>query len=366
MEKITVEDKKMSDDISLKEIIAKLVEWIRYILSKWIIIGLFGVVGGALGFFYARSKPTLYTAITTFVLEDGDKGGGLGQYAGLASMAGIDVGGGGSLFQGENILELYKSRIMVEKTLLTEVELDGKKQSLLERYIYFKKLREKWTQNPMLKDIKFNIGQNQVQGFRKINFTRVQDSVLGTIVNDIDKNYLKVTKPDKKLSIIYAEVKADDEIFAKSFNEQIVKNVNDFYVQTKTKKSLESVGVLQQKTDSVRSVMNGAIYSAASVTDATPNLNITRQAQRIAPVQRSQYSLETNKLMLSELLKNLELSKISLKKEAPLIQIIDQPVLPLEKQNFGKIKGLLIGGIIFGFLSIAVLIIRKIIKDVSL
>ena len=38
-------------------------------------------------------------------------------------MMGLDVGGSGGLFQGENILELYKSRSMIAKTLLTEIIL---------------------------------------------------------------------------------------------------------------------------------------------------------------------------------------------------------------------------------------------------
>ncbi|MGY0038978.1 hypothetical protein [Pedobacter sp. NJ-S-72] len=112
---------------------------------------------------------------------------------------------------------------------------------------------------------------------------------MGTIVIDINRNYLSVIKPDKKLSIIKAEVRAKDEFFAKSFDEQIVKNVNDFYVLTKTKKSVDNIAIMQHKVDSVQRVLNGYIYTAAAVADATPNLNITRQVQRIVPIQRSQF-----------------------------------------------------------------------------
>ena len=161
------------------------------------------------------------------------------------------------------------------------------------------------------------------------NFTVLQDSVLGEVVKKINKESLSVVKPDKKLSIIKVAFISKDEQFAKAFTDQVVMTVNDFFVQTKTKKAIENVKILQRQADSVKSVMNGAIFSSASTIDATPNLNPTRQVLR-APIQRSQFNAEANKAILTELVKNLELSKISLRKETPLIQVIDKPIFPLD------------------------------------
>jgi len=358
MEKKEIERKGAGNDMSFKEFFLIVRDWYQYALSKWLIIVLFGVIGGCLGFAYSFTKKPIYTATTTFVLEETDKGGGLGQYAGLASMVGVDLGGGGGgIFVGDNILELYKSRTMIQKTLLTEVEYKGKKELLIDRYIEFNKLREAWKVNPELAGINFK---------KSTHFTRIQDSILGKVTININENYLNVAKPDKKLNIIKAEVKCSDEFFAKMFNEQIVKNVNDFYIQTKTKKSLANVNILQQKTDSVRAVMDGAIYSGAVVADATPNLNPTRQVQRIAPMQRSQFRAETNKSILAELVTNLELSKIALRKETPLIQVIDQPIFPLDVNKLGRLKAIIIGGFLFGFLGLFVILIKKLILSFSI
>lgn len=360
LETINSESTK-SNEISIKEVVFKIQEWYRYLLSKWLIILVFGIIGGVAGFSYAYFKKTVYTATTTFVLEEGGPGGALGNLGGLASMVGIDVGGGGGIFQGDNILELYKSRKMIQKTLLTEVDYNGKKLLLIDRYIDFNKLKEEWSKNSKLKDIHFNKLKTMHSA---PDLGRLQDSILGTIVNDINKSYLKVAKPDKKLSIIKADVKSIDEFFAKAFNDQIVKNVNDFYLQTKTKKSLENVIILQQKTDSVRSVLNGAIYSAAVVSDATPNLNPTRQVQRIVPMQRSQFTAETNKAVLTELVKNLELSRMALRKETPLIQVLDEPIFPLDSEKIGKSKAIIIGGIIGGVIICLILIFRRLFKGI--
>jgi hypothetical protein len=352
------------DEISLKVLFSKIGGLFSYLLSKWVIIFVIGLLGSLLGYTYAYFNKPIYTATTTFVLEDESLGGGgLGSLSGLASIAGVDVGSGGGIFQGDNIFELYRSRKMVVNTLFSEVAGSKEKQLLVDLYVKFNDLRNKWKDNPSLKELNFSI-DSLVDGIPSLVPNRTRDSVLNEIVNDITKNYLIVGKPDKKLSIIKVEVKSRNELFSKAFNEAIVKNVNYFYLQTKTKRSLENVQIMQRKTDSVRAVMNGAIYAAVAVSDATPNLNPTRQIQRVAPSQKAQFSAETNKAILSSLVQNLEMSKVSLMKETPLLELIDEPVYPLKKEKFGKVKGIILGGISFGFFAIAFLLIRRIIKSI--
>jgi hypothetical protein len=217
-------------------------------------------------------------------------------------MVGIDIGGNnnGGLFQEDNITELYTSRKMIEKTLLSNVSINGNNQLLIDYYISINKLKDKWKSHPELLNLDFRNAEK---------FKRLRDSLIGVVVQDIRMNHLTVAKSDKKLNIIEVNVASQDEYFAKAFNDQIVNNVNDFYIQTKIKKSQQSINILQHKTDSVRAVMNGAIYKGAAAADATPNLNPTRQVQRVVPAQQSQFTVETNKAVLGELIKNLELSK---------------------------------------------------------
>jgi LPS O-antigen subunit length determinant protein (WzzB/FepE family) len=336
----------------------KIREWWQYLWSKkWIIIAA-GLIGGLLGFGYAYTKKPVYTATTTFILENSEGNSRLGAYAGVASMMGIDLGGGGGgIFQGDNILDLYKSRKMIETTLFSSVDTVSW-QPLIERYIQINDLRRGWENNDQLKKLKFKL-----KDLNLVSKDRLRDSIIGVIVDDISKNYLTVAKPDKKLSRIQVVVKSIDETFSKRFNEELVKNVNEFYVNTKTKKSLDNINILQNKTDSVRAVMNGAIYNAVAVADATPNANPTRQVQRVAPIQRAQFSAETNKAILAEMMKNLEVSKLALLKETPLIQVIDGPVYPLEKEKFGKLKGLILGGFVLGFVTVLILVLRKVFKQ---
>jgi len=349
-----------TEEISLKELILKGQEWFRFLLSKWYILLIVMFVGAGGGFLYAKLKKPIYTAITTFVLESGESGGGMSQYAGMAAMVGIDLGGaGGGIFQGDNLLELYKSRKMIEATLLTP-SLEDNKEFLIDKFLVITKAKERWKEKkPELLNIDYG---KSVQ--RDAVKQRQRDSIISNAVEKINKEFLQVGKLDKKLSIIKIDVKSEDEVFAKEFNEALVKEVNDFYVQTKTKKSLDNIAILQHKTDSVRSVMNGAISSAAVIIDATPNLNPTKQAQRIVPSQRSQFSAETNRAILGQLVQNLEMSKMTLLKESPLIQKVDEPIYPLKVDKVGKIKMIVIGAVLCLFLTLIFLVIRRIIFQI--
>jgi hypothetical protein len=340
-----------SEELSLKYLLFKLKTLFHYLLSKWTIIIFISFIGAGIGLLYAFMQKPKYTATTTFVLEDGDKSGGLlGQYAGLASVAGVDIGGGsGGLFQSDNITQLYKSRLMIEKTLLSKVDATN---LLIDKYLLIRDLRKKWQSIPQLKNLTFHLQEGQV-------FSRMQDSILNAAAEDISNNFLSVSKPDKKLSLIQVEVTSLSETFSKEFNDLIVKNVNDFYVLTKTKKTMQDLSILQHQTDSVRAVLNNAIFQTATVNDATPNLNPSKQILR-TPGQRYQMNAEANKAILSQLIQSLELAKISLRKETPLIQVIDNPIFPLKKNRVGKGLGILMGGFIAGLSTVIFLMIKKV------
>lgn len=342
------------DEISLKELVEKLKEWYSFLLSKWKIILLTGIVGGTLGLTYSFVKKPVYTATLSFALEDEKSGGGLGGALGLASSFGLDLGGsGGGIFTGSNLAELFKSRSMVEKTLLSPVSSKGKIISLAEMYIENNDWREKWKADPSLSTIQFLPNAN-----RKY-FTREQDSILGVMYGNLSKSGLAVAQKDKKISIISIDVSSTSEYFAKYFCETLAKRVGEFYVETKSKKARMNMAVLERQVDSIRSELNGAITGVAIANDNTFNLNPAMNVRR-TPSARRQVDVQANTAILTELVKQSELAKVTLRKETPLIQVIDRPILPLSRENFGKIRGIISGGFLFGFLSILILTVRKI------
>lgn len=346
-----------NDEISLKELIEKGREWFSYLLSQWKVIVLAGMIGAGLGLAYSFSKKPVYTASLSFALEDEKSGGGLGSALGLASSLGLDLGGGGgSIFTGSNLTELFKSRAMVEQTLLSPVIVDGKSISLAEMYIQNNGWRDQWNENPKFKAIQF------LPDTKRKYFTRVHDSILGVMYQDLSKTGLVVGQKDKKIAIITIDVSSTNELFSKYFTESLVKEVSDFYVTTKSKKARENMDILERQTDSIRGALNGAITGVAVANDNTFGLNPAMNVRR-APSARRQVDVQANTAILTELVKQTELAKVTLRKETPLIQVIDQPILPLQKEKFGKAKGIVMGGVLAGFLIVIVLLVRRVLKQ---
>jgi hypothetical protein len=348
-----------NDEISLKELLEKAREWFDYLLSQWKIIVLAGIIGAALGLTYSFIKKPVYTATLSFALED-EKGGGLGGALGLASSFGIDLGGGGgSMFTGSNLTELFKSRAMVEKTLLSPVVVDGKTISLAEMYIQNNGWRKGWEKKPDLAKLEFLSHANRQK------FTRVQDSIMGVMYASLSKSSLSVAQKDKKIAIINIDVASENELFSKYFCEALAKEVSDFYIDTKSRKSRENMLILERQTDSIRRELNGAITGVAVANDNTFGLNPAMNVRR-APSARRQVDVQANTAILTELVKQTELAKVTLRKETPLIQIIDRPILPLSKEKFGKVKGIVMGGFLGGFLVVLALIVKRVLKQLTL
>ncbi len=341
-------------EITLKEIILKLRDWGKYILSKWLIVFMAAFIGGALGLLYSYSKKPIYTAQLTFVLEEEQSGSGLGGYAGIAGQFGIDLGGGGGgAFTGDNLLSLMKSRSMIEKALLTTVNTNGREETLAESYIRINKLREDWEKKgSRFANVKFLPGRDPS------DFSLDQNTLITSFYNSILAHHLSIDKLDKKSSIIAVQVTSPSELFAKHFSEAITKEVSDFYIEAKTKKSAENLSILQHQTDSVKRVFNSAISGVATSSDANPNPNSARQILRV-PSQRRQFDVQVNQAILSQLVQNLEMAKISLRKETPLIQVIDRPVLPLKVERVDTVKMAVVGMIISSMMAIFILVFYK-------
>jgi uncharacterized protein involved in exopolysaccharide biosynthesis len=67
--------------------------------------------------------------------------------------------------------------------------------------------------------------------------------------------------------------------------------------------------------------------------------------------------------MYLEIVKNLELSKITLLNKTPIINIIDEPILPLEEEKTSVQLVGLFGVFLGGFLSLCYFILKKLFRD---
>lgn len=350
---------KENEDFNISDILSILKEWKNYFLAKWYFIVLGSVLFAGIGFCYGKSQKIEYTASISFAMDDEKGAGGISGAMGLASTLGIDLGtNAGGAFTGTNIMELMRSRRIVEKALLNPLVVGGKQKSLANFYIEINQLNSDWDSNPLLKNISFNCNSD------RFVYTRQQDSILGVLYQSIvsPNGALDVSQKDKKISIINIDVKSYNELFSKYFAESIAKEVSIFYIESKSKKARLNVAILQKQSDSVRNALNEAITGVAQANDNVYNLNSSMNIKKTVSTRR-QVDVTANTAILTQLVTNLEMAKVSLLKETPLIQIIDHPILPLKKNKVSTLKTMFLG-LLFGmFLVLGTLAINKLVKD---
>ena len=286
-----------------------------------------------------------------FVSSEGEDGGGLSKLSSLGSQFGINLGGGSSsAFGGENLLELMKSRRLVVQTLFDSVNLKGQDTRLLEYYL----LRHS-VMDEDLEPVSFS----NVETFEQCNYR--QDSLLNIIYKNLTREALIVTIIDRDLAFKVVEFTDIDEQFAKVFVENLTKNVTEFYVETKTSQSKKNILMLQEKADSVERELSKNMVSAAVSRDRSVFSSNTRSLVNTTKKQMKAQMLGT---IYAEVIKNLELSKTVAAHNEPLIQVIDSPRFPLEKQRSSLIT-MLLAGLMGGLvISVGYLIAREFYKDI--
>jgi hypothetical protein len=346
-----MEDKKhdanVKTETSLVEIISILKVYLNYLLTKWIIILIFGLSGGAIGLIVSLVNKPVYTAHLSFSLMEKSSSGGLADLASTFGISGLG-GGNNSAFSGDNLLEIFKSRYAIEKTLLTPVIYNGKKQNLVEVYIEFSEYRKLWAKNKKNNKLQY---LSYPLGLSREKFTRLQDSVLYSFYEGfIKSNSLLVLRKDKKISIVNMDFTSRNEQFSKMFLETLMDQTYKFYKESKTLQSRANVNMMQHTADSIKALYESAIYKGASIS----SININQALQFAAvPRIKQEHNAQLYGTVYAEVLKNLETLKLDMARETPMVQIIDMPRYPLKMTRLGKVKGIFIGGILGGILIIA-------------
>ena len=204
-----------------------------------------------------------------------------------------------------------------------------------------------------------------VNDLRSNKTSRVQDSLIKGLVKLIKKEYLLVDKPSRKTTILEIGFDHKDEVLAKSFNENLVQIVNQFYNKTKTLKTGANLKILQRQSDSVKIVLDSSIMILAETDQNIPNPNPLSKVN-LVPYQKAMIDVQANSAIYQELLKQLELAKVTHRNNMPLIQVIDKPSYPLENSRW-KLFKTLIYGLIFGFsFSVFSLFLKRTTESLSL
>ena len=123
--------KKSNDGIP--NVMNNIYEGMKFILKRWYLFMIAALLAGIAGFFYAGSQKPAYESHLTFALDEGNND--VSNLMSLASQFGINFGNSASIFSGDNITDIMKSRRIVEKVFLSVDTFNSRPYTLIEYYL---------------------------------------------------------------------------------------------------------------------------------------------------------------------------------------------------------------------------------------
>lgn len=325
-------------------LLATLKTYLAFLRTKMVLIAGLTLLGALLGLTYVSIKPIKYTARSSFVVEDSKSLGGSGLMGAISGQLGpelLGALGGSNLLSGENIIELAKSRSLLRKTFLTSY--DGSGVSLADRYATSLKLKEDWLDSR-------KVGVKVDFSITKKKYSRLEDSLLNTLIDRVIKKDIEVFKPDRRLSLFEINITMRDEQLASLFCQRLLTMTSDLYINAKTKRIKGNINRLQHLADSLQRYANQRVRTTAQSNFKMLDLNPQYYNQEVEKtINTREESLSG--MIYAEVLKNLEISKASLLQETPTIQLVDTPVTPLPTNLIEWYEGLiygLLGGLFAG------------------
>lgn len=344
----------VSEDNTAKQLLLKMQDWIKFILSKWLVISLVTISGMAIAIILNLRSKTVYTAECTFTLDESNSDGGPSPVSGL-TLLGLEGSAGGGLFQGKNLMWLYSSREMLKQSLLFPIDSSKGKKLFIDWFFELDKQGKKML--AAAPNVKFPSYRDSVE------LSREQNSLLSFAISKIKTQYLTVSETKNTDNFISVVIKSTDELFAKAFSDILVRTVNNYYINRKTEKLRNEILILQRKTDNYQGEMDSYMYQTANAADATPYPNPNQQVLQV-PAQKKSVGVKVNSELYIEMVKSLEANKITLAKETPLIQVIEEPVLPLPSSRMPLYFAALYGGFLFLFITVALLSVIRTYKNI--
>jgi hypothetical protein len=333
---------KNNDEASFKGIIVTISDYKNELKKRLLIILAVAIIFSLIGFGFSRSQEDQYNAVISFIVEDQSEGSNLSAFSGMANMIGIDMGASAtSSFNQQNIIELLKSRKIIERTLNNTCKIEGKSDLLINHYIRI---------NNLITDSSaINLSSNYYNdSITRIVWFRIIDRDMDILFQNDKANIL-----DLSFESLNAEL-------AKNFTEIVIDEMSEMYIDHQTEKSRNTLNNLYNRSDSIFKDLKISERNFAKVKDN--NMRVMTASGRLEELQYMR-EVEILQAVYLELRKNIELSHMSVLNETPLIQIVDKPVLPLENINRSNLFWIVIFTFLGVFTICFIIILRKLVRD---
>ena len=322
------------NEIDLVEIICKL--W-----AKRVFILKVTAIFACLGIFVALFSAKEYTASCTIVPQSGEEGGMSGSLGGLAAMAGINLGGGGSseVLSPKLYPKILASVPFQKELMQTPIQFEGYEQAI--RFIDFYTEEEYQKFSLMGTVLKYTIGlpgviigairgeQAEEEGLNIPNasiqtLTKEENQLIKTL-----KGMVSINLNDKD-GYVDLTTTMSEPLAAAQLASKVQLMLQEYVTKFKIEKAKEQLNFIETRYAEAKNRFETKQAELAKFKDA--NLNTASQVAMIA-VDRLQHEYQMASGVYSELAKQRESANIKVKEDTPIFTIIEPVTVPNERSK---------------------------------
>ena len=345
-----------NDELTLKELILKVQDYIWTIIRNWWIVVIFCAISVG-GFLYKHySSHLLYGATLKYVVE-GQSGTG-GGIANILGSIGMGKSSGGAVnpykllevFQGSELFLKVMSSKMPNGNLIAN--------EILTEY----NLIEEWSEvNPEYSGFKFSeIGElDDTDILKQKVIKNLRFHVLGS---DVDRSSALTTLAlDEEIGIYTLSTGSRSEAISLALTNAFYDEIRFFFEEEVFRDQKQIANILKEKKDSLQAVRNYRIRDLAKF----ENKNRSVIGKDLL-AERTIMTMEQHAIneAYAQVMQNSELTDINSRNQKPLFVAVDRPFKPLSAVGSSLAKKIIIGFAIGIFLSFLFIIIRKMYRDI--
>jgi uncharacterized protein involved in exopolysaccharide biosynthesis len=314
----------------------------------WVVlITLLFAIGGVVYALLAREE---FSTEGTILPEFQSKTGGLSQFAGLASLAGVDLS---SMSGGLGGVEAVRPDLYPTVVGSTPFFLELFKCKVVTRK------REQMTFSQFYD--KYVLDDDIDEEYTKLTYPLNKDYL--AVTYQTEKNLKDLRKRitssiDKKTGVITFTVKMPDPIVAALVTKFSMEYVKQYVINYRTEKAKRDLNFLAERLDAAKGKYYSNQTKKAQYSDQNQLSMIKVQS---ADLQRerieSEYKLSSS--FYNSLLQKYEEAKLKVQQETPVLKVLEPPVVPNKRSEPKRVIVVLLATFLGGIFGIIFGLIRK-------
>lgn len=302
------------------------------------------------GIYYALTAREEFSTEGTILPEFQSKTGGLSQFAGLASLAGVDLS---SMSGGLGGVEAVRPDLYPTVVGSTPFFLELFKCKVVTRK------REQMTFSQFYD--KYVLDDDIDEEYTKLTYPLNKDYL--AVTYQTEKNLKDLRKRitssiDKKTGVITFTVKMPDPIVAALVTKFSMEYVKQYVINYRTEKAKRDLNFLAERLDAAKGKYYSNQTKKAQYSDQNQLSMIKVQS---ADLQRerieSEYKLSSS--FYNSLLQKYEEAKLKVQQETPVLKVLEPPVVPNKRSEPKRVIVVLLATFLGGIFGIIVGLVRK-------